>query len=83
MIMDISRNAQVSEETARQRIVEMLGGFQSAPRSTGRGRGAHRLPIIERAAYISGVDYVIRRRHDTDRGIRICAPAFATHKLHT
>lgn len=60
MIMDISRNAQVSEEAARQRIVEMLGGIP-----VGRpGRPEEVAELIaflssERAAYISGVDYVI------------------------
>jgi NAD(P)-dependent dehydrogenase (short-subunit alcohol dehydrogenase family) len=60
MIMDISRGAGVSEEAARQRIVEMLGGIP-----VGRpGKPEEVAELIaflssERAAYISGVDYVI------------------------
>jgi NAD(P)-dependent dehydrogenase (short-subunit alcohol dehydrogenase family) len=60
MIMDISRGTGVSEEAARQRIVDMLGGIP-----VGRpGRPEEVAELIaflssERAAYISGVDYVI------------------------
>ncbi|HWX33704.1 MAG TPA: SDR family oxidoreductase [Steroidobacteraceae bacterium] len=60
MIMDISRNTGVSEEAARQRIVDMLGGIP-----VGRpGRPEEVAELIaflssDRAAYISGVDYVI------------------------
>jgi NAD(P)-dependent dehydrogenase (short-subunit alcohol dehydrogenase family) len=60
MIMDISRGAGLSEEVARQRIVEMLGGIP-----VGRpGRPEEVAELIaflssDRAAYISGVDYVI------------------------
>jgi NAD(P)-dependent dehydrogenase (short-subunit alcohol dehydrogenase family) len=60
MIMDISRGAGLSEEAARQRIVEMLGGIP-----VGRpGKPEEVAELIaflssDRAAYISGVDYVI------------------------
>jgi len=60
MIMDISRSAGVSEEAARQRILEMLGGIP-----VGRpGRAEEVAELIaflssDRAAFISGVDYVI------------------------
>jgi NAD(P)-dependent dehydrogenase (short-subunit alcohol dehydrogenase family) len=60
MIMDISRGAGVSEEAARQRVLEMLGGIP-----VGRpGRPEEVAELIaflssDRAAYISGVDYVI------------------------
>ena len=60
MIMDISRGTGVSEEVARQRIMEMLGGIP-----VGRpGRPEEVAELIaflssDRAAYISGVDYVI------------------------
>src|SRR5882762_3589561 len=60
MIMDISRGTGVSEEAARQRIVDMLGGIP-----VGRpGRPEEVAELIaflssDRAAYISGVDYVI------------------------
>ena len=60
MIMDISRNTGVSEDAARQHIVDMLGGIP-----VGRpGRPEEVAELIaflssDRAAYISGVDYVI------------------------
>ena len=60
MIMDISRGAGVSEDVARQRIVEMLGGIP-----VGRpGKPEEVAELIaflssDRAAYIIGVDYVI------------------------
>jgi len=60
MIMDISRGDGVSEEAARQRIMEMLGGIP-----VGRpGKPEEVAELIaflasDRAAYISGVDYVI------------------------
>ena len=60
MITDISRGSGVSEEVARQRIVDMLGGIP-----VGRpGRPEEVAELIaflssDRAAYISGVDYVI------------------------
>jgi NAD(P)-dependent dehydrogenase (short-subunit alcohol dehydrogenase family) len=60
MITDISRGTGVSEETARQHIMDMLGGIP-----VGRpGRPEEVAELIaflssDRAAYISGVDYVI------------------------
>jgi NAD(P)-dependent dehydrogenase (short-subunit alcohol dehydrogenase family) len=60
MIVDISRGTGVSEEVARQRIMEMLGGIP-----VGRpGQPEEVAELIaflssDRAAYISGVDYVI------------------------
>jgi NAD(P)-dependent dehydrogenase (short-subunit alcohol dehydrogenase family) len=60
MITDISRGTGVSEEAARQRIVDMLGGIP-----VGRpGKPEEVAELISflssaRAAYISGVDYVI------------------------
>jgi NAD(P)-dependent dehydrogenase (short-subunit alcohol dehydrogenase family) len=60
MIMDISRGTGVSEEAARQHIVDMLGGIPVG--RPGRPEEVAELTAFlssERAAYISGVDYVI------------------------
>jgi NAD(P)-dependent dehydrogenase (short-subunit alcohol dehydrogenase family) len=60
MIMDISRGTGVSEKAARQRIVDMLGGIPVG--RPGRSEEVAELVAFlssDRAAYISGVDYVI------------------------
>jgi NAD(P)-dependent dehydrogenase (short-subunit alcohol dehydrogenase family) len=60
MIADISRGTGVSEETARQRIMDMLGGIPVG--RPGRPEEVAELVAFlscDRAAYISGVDYVI------------------------
>ncbi len=60
MIMDISRGTGVSEEAARQRIMDMLGGIPVG--RPGRSEEVAELVAFlssDRAAYISGVDYVI------------------------
>jgi len=60
MIMDISRGTGVSVEAARQRIMDMLGGIPVG--RPGRSEEVAELVAFlssDRAAYISGVDYVI------------------------
>jgi NAD(P)-dependent dehydrogenase (short-subunit alcohol dehydrogenase family) len=60
MIMDISRGTGVSEEAARQHIMDMLGGIPVG--RPGRSEEVAELVAFlssDRAAYISGVDYVI------------------------
>jgi NAD(P)-dependent dehydrogenase (short-subunit alcohol dehydrogenase family) len=60
MIMDISRGAGVSEAAARQRIVEMLRDIPVG--RPGKPEGVAEVIAFlssDRAAYISGVDYVI------------------------
>lgn len=60
MIMEITRDHGVSEEVARQRIMDMIGGIPVG--RTGKPEEIAELVAFlasERAGFISGVDYVI------------------------
>jgi NAD(P)-dependent dehydrogenase (short-subunit alcohol dehydrogenase family) len=60
MITDISRESGISEDAARKRIVDMLGGIPVG--RPGRPEEVAELAFFlasERAAFISGADYVI------------------------
>jgi NAD(P)-dependent dehydrogenase (short-subunit alcohol dehydrogenase family) len=60
MILDISRGSGISEDAARQRIVDMLGGIPMG--RPGKPEEVAELVSFlasDRAAFISGVDYVI------------------------
>jgi len=59
MIVQLAQRSGISEDAARQQIMNMIGGIPLATRSTGGSRELVAFLASDRAASIHGADYII------------------------